>query len=87
MPKDYYYLRSGILHKKYVVDEAVQLSKDEEDRIKEEMRKNPAMKQDVYERHWSLYAKVMGRKTFRFKEWFDGYCDEKRRRNADGRKM
>lgn len=82
MSREYYYMRSGVLHRKYTVDEAVKLSADEEKRVKSEVAERPYDKQGVYERHWSLYAKVMGRKTFAFKEWFDGECEKKRRAAA-----
>lgn len=85
MSKDYWYVRSGILHHKYTVDEAIKLSADEDRRLREEMFANPSDKQGVAEKHWSLYTDTMGRKPFLFTEWFDRECEKKRRNAKDWR--
>lgn len=80
MSKDYFYLRNGILHRKYTVDEAVKVSKDEEARILGEMSRYPYAKQEVYDKYWSLYVHTMGRQPFAFRQWFDRECEDKRRK-------
>lgn len=59
--KPYYYLRNGFLHVKHTVDRAVGLSKDEVMRIKEELTKAPAQKQQILGREWNLQT-VMNEK-------------------------
>ena len=59
--KPYYYLRNGLLHVRHTVDRAVDLSKDEEMRIKEELTKDPAQKQQILGREWNLQT-VMNEK-------------------------
>ena len=59
--KPYYYLRNGLLHVRHTVDRAVNLSKDEVMRIKEELNKDPAQKQQILGREWNLQT-VMNEK-------------------------
>ena len=59
--KPYYYLRNGLLHVRHTVDRAVDLSKDEEMRIKEELTEAPAEKQQILGREWNLQT-VMNEK-------------------------
>ena len=59
--KPYYYLRNGLLHVRHTVDRAVGLSKDEEMRVKEELNKAPAYKQQILGREWNLQT-VMNEK-------------------------
>ena len=59
--KPYYYLRNGLLHVRHTVDRAVNLSKDEEMRVKEELNKAPAQKQQILGREWNLQT-VMNEK-------------------------
>ena len=59
--KPYYYLRNGFLHVRHTVDRAVNLSKDEEMRIKEELNEAPARKQQILGREWNLQT-VMNEK-------------------------
>ena len=59
--KPYYYLRNRLLHVRHTVDRAVDLSKDEEMRIKEELNKDPAQKQQILGREWNLQT-VMNEK-------------------------
>lgn len=59
--KPYYYLRNGLLHVRHTVDRAVDLSKDEVTRVKEEMNKEPAQKQQILNREWNLQT-VMNEK-------------------------
>ena len=59
--KPYYYLRNGLLHVRHTVDRAVDLSQDEVTRIKEELNKDPAQKQQILGREWNLQT-VMNEK-------------------------
>lgn len=59
--KPYYYMRNGLLHVRYKVDRAVDLSKDEILRIKEELEKAPVEKQQILGREWNLQT-VMNEK-------------------------
>ena len=59
--KPYYYLRNGLLHVRYTVDRAVNLSKDEEMRVKEELTEAPVQKQQILGREWNLQT-VMNEK-------------------------
>ena len=59
--KPYYYLRNGLLHVRHTVDRAVNLSKDEEMRLKEELTEAPSQKQQILGREWNLQT-VMNRK-------------------------
>lgn len=80
MADTYYYMRSGILHKKYTVDEALQLSPTEEERIKQELAQGKERKQDIFANTWDLYTKTIGRKPFVFHDWFNQKCENKRKR-------
>ena len=59
--KPYYYLRNGLLHVRHTVDRAVDLSKDEEMRIKGELDKAPAQKQQILGREWNLQTVTNGK--------------------------
>lgn len=59
--KPYYYLRNGFLHVRHTVDRAVNLSKDEEMRIKEELTEAPARKQQILGREWNLQTVMNGK--------------------------
>ena len=59
--KPYYYLRNGLLHVRHTVDRAVNLSKDEETRVKEELTEAPSQKQQILGREWNLQT-VMNEK-------------------------
>lgn len=59
--KPYYYLRNGLLHVRHTVDRAVILSKDEEMRVKGELSKAPARKQQILGREWSLQTAMNGK--------------------------
>lgn len=59
--KPYYYLRNGLLHVRHTVDRAVNLSKDEEMRIKEELTEAPAQKQQILGREWNLQTVMNGK--------------------------
>lgn len=52
--KPYYYMRNGLLHVRYNVDRCVELSKDEENRIKSELEGKPEQKQEILGRNWNL---------------------------------
>ena len=59
--KPYYYLRNGLLHVRHTVHRAVDLSQDEVMRIKEELNKDPAQKQQILVIEWNLQT-VMNEK-------------------------
>ena len=59
--KPYYYLRNGLLHVRYTVDRAVNLSNDEVMRVKEELNKDPARKQQILGREWNLQTVMNGK--------------------------
>lgn len=63
--KPYYYMRNGLLHTRYTVDRCVELSKDEESRIKEEITACPQNKQIILAKYWNLLT-VMVKKTIIF---------------------
>lgn len=59
--KPYYYLRNGLLHVRHTVDRAVNLSNDEVMRVKEELNKDPARKQQILGREWNLQTVMNGK--------------------------
>lgn len=59
--KPVFFLKGKRLFVRYTVDRAVNLSKDEEARIKEELDKAPAEKQQILGREWNLQT-VMNEK-------------------------
>ena len=63
--KPYYYMRNGLLHTRYTVDRCIELSKDEEYRIKEEITSTPQNKQSILAKYWNLLT-VMVKKTIIF---------------------
>lgn len=77
--KPYYYMRNGLLHCKYVVDKAVELSEDEVLNVKNEFAKAPFDKQEILERQWELQVKLNGKKIL------DG-VEEVNRRIEESRK-
>lgn len=77
--KTYYYMRNGLLHRKYTVDEAVELSENEVLNIKNEFAKAPFNKQEILERQWELQVNLNGKKIL------DG-VEEVNRRIEEARK-
>lgn len=59
--KPVFFLKGKRLFVRYTVDRAVNLSKDEETRVKEELTKAPAQKQQILGREWNLQT-VMNEK-------------------------
>ena len=59
--KPYYYMRSGLLHVRYTVDRCVELSKEEENRIKSELDGKPEQKQEILGRNWNLLTVMVER--------------------------
>lgn len=59
--KPVFFLKGKRLFVRYTVDRAVNLSKDEEMRIKEELTEAPAQKQQILGREWNLQT-VMNEK-------------------------
>ena len=59
--KPVFFLKGKRLFVRYTVDRAVDLSKDEEMRIKEELNKDPVQKQQILGREWNLQT-VMNEK-------------------------
>ena len=60
--RPYYYMRSGLLHVRHTVDRCVELSKDEEKRIKAELEGKPEQKQLILGRNWNLLTVMIGRR-------------------------
>lgn len=77
--KTYYYMRNGLLHRKYPVDEAVELSENEVLVVKNEFAKAPFNKQEILERQWELQVNLNGKKIL------DG-VEEVNRRIEEARK-
>ena len=75
--KIYYYMRNGLLHRKYPVDEAVELSENEVLSVKNEFAKAPFNKQEILERQWELQVKLNHKKIL------DGVEEVNRRIEAD----
>ena len=76
--KGYLYLRSGILHRVVPTDFAVDLSEDEDRRLKEDIAKNPGSKAEILSRFWAFLTKTVGKNPYNFDEFMDSYCDKKR---------
>lgn len=76
--KEYFYLRSGILHRVIPTDFAVDLSKDEDRRLKEDIAKNPSNKAEILSDFWAFMTKTVGKKSYNFDEFMDSYCAKKR---------
>jgi len=54
--KPYYYFRNGLLHVRHTVDRAMDLSREESLRLKEELTQDPANKQIILQKAWNFYA-------------------------------
>ena len=54
--KPYYYMRNGLLHIRFNVDRAIELSKEEEAKIKKELAESPSCKQKVFAENWNLLS-------------------------------
>lgn len=52
--KPYFYLRNGYLHVRYTVDKAIDLSKTEELKVKDEMTQTPYNKQKILKDTWNF---------------------------------
>ena len=76
--KEYFYLRSGKLHRVVPTDFAVDLSEDEDRRLKEDIARNPGSKAEVLSGFWSFLIKTVGKKAYSFDEFMDSYCGKKR---------
>lgn len=59
--KPYYYLRGNVLHVRYTVDRAVELSIAEESKLKVDMSMNPADKQSVLAKAWNFMTACVGK--------------------------
>lgn len=63
--KPFYFYRNGVLHKRYTLDEAVELSETEIRALKRELSESPvASKQNVLAKNWELQTKLIGKKSF-----------------------
>lgn len=76
--KEYFYLRSGKLHRVVPTDFAVDLSGDEDRRLKEDIAGNPGGKAGILSDFWAFITKTVGRKPYNFDEFMDSYCGRKR---------
>ena len=61
--KDYYYMRNGLLHKKFVADNAIHLSWEEENKLKEELTLKPSYKQQILKEKWDFLVHQVKRKV------------------------
>ena len=77
--KAYFYLRSKKLHMIKSVDYAVDLSEDEDKRLKEEIAVNPCCKAEALKSFWSFLTKTVGKKAYNFDDYMDSYCSNKRK--------
>ena len=59
--KPYYYMRNGILHARYTVDRAVELSEREVYELKDKISLDPYNKQEVLARYWNLQTNCIGK--------------------------
>ena len=59
--KPYYYMRNGVLHARYTVDRAIELSESEEKEIKERITLEPYNKQDIFSKSWNLLTVYVGK--------------------------
>lgn len=57
--KPYYYIRNGLLHVRYNVDRAIELSASEAAEIKTKLTENPALKQEILENMWNFFEKTV----------------------------
>lgn len=57
--KPYYYIRNGLLHVRYNVDRAIELSASEAAEIKIKLTENPALKQEILENMWNFFEKTV----------------------------
>ena len=57
--KPYYYIRNGLLHVRYNVDRAIELSVSEAAEIKTKLTENPALKQEILENMWNFIEKTV----------------------------
>ena len=57
--KPYYYIRNGLLHVRYNVDRAIELSVSEAAEIKTKLTENPALKQEILENMWNFFEKTV----------------------------
>lgn len=62
--KPYYYMRNGVLHARYTVDRAVELSESEEKEIKEKLSLEPFNKQEILAKSWNLLTVYVGKTIF-----------------------
>lgn len=76
--REYFYLRSGKLHRVVPTDFAVDLSKDEDRRLKEDIARNPSSKAEMLSDFWAFLTKTVGKKSYNFDEFMDSYCGRKR---------
>ena len=76
--KEYFYLRSGKLHRVVPTDFAVDLSEYEDRRLKEDIANNPGGKAGILCGFWAFLTKTVGRKSYNFDEYMDSYCSRKR---------
>lgn len=77
--KEYFYLRSGKLHRVVPTDFAVDLSGDEDRRLKEDIARNPGSKAEILSGFWSFLTRTVGKKSYNFDEFMDSYCERKRK--------
>ena len=53
--KPYYYIRNNLIHVRYNVDRAIELSNTESAKIKVDLTLDPAHKQEILAKAWNLF--------------------------------
>ena len=77
--KNYYYLRSGKIHNRIdYKDNAIDLTKEEDNQIKTEIAESPNDKILILEKHWKKLIDN-GIKPYDFHVFLDEKCSKKRR--------
>lgn len=59
--KPFFYMRNGLLHARFTVDRAIELSETEVNSIKNELAKAPYNKQAILRDNWSFFEKTVGK--------------------------
>lgn len=77
--KPYFYIKNKKLHCRYSVDKCVLLSDTEEARIKEELNKNPANKQDTLKKNWNLLVEFVQKQLYDGIKVVDEFMQNKRK--------
>ena len=79
--RDYFYFRSGFIHRirRIDIDEAIELSDEEIEELKDEMSNGNLEKFKILKEFWIFLTENENRTPFDFQKFFDAKCAEKRR--------